>query len=423
LTRPFRAAAEERQDQSLNDTDRTRPLRVGVIFEQPLEVGGGFQQPLNDLLWFREWAQSADIEATVFTPHPKNMEVLRQFGIEAQFLKAGIRDALVLFLKSLGPFDLFQRFVRIRSPFEKHLMKNDIDVVYFTTASFRHLLLYKLPFVITIFDGCHRDAPEFDEVREFGEFESREVLYRSACAKAVLVVVNSEELAADLGRRYGLEPGRAVCIPFSPSTYVTRSAAADATADARVLQKYALEGGYLFYPAQFWSHKNHATLLAALALLRSEGMPRRLVLCGADRGAGERVQRLVAHHGLSDLVSMLGFVDSTDLPALYRGAAALVMPSYFGPTNLPPLEAWSVGTPVIYPAAFESFAGNAAVLFDYDSPRSLADAIIEVAAPEVRATLQAAGKDRLQHFAERIKAGRRAFADQMQRLQYRRRAI
>ena len=59
------------------------------------------------------------------------------------------------------------------------------------------------------------------------------------------------------------------------------------------------------------------------------------------------------------------------------------MPSYFGPTNLPPLEAWAVGTPVIYPEAFKAQAGDAAILFDYDDPRSLADAIVS-SAPTAR---------------------------------------
>ncbi|MGN5486390.1 glycosyltransferase, partial [Campylobacter coli] len=89
-----------------------------------------------------------------------------------------------------------------------------------------------------------------------------------------------------------------------------------------------------------------------------------------------------------------------ELGALYRGAAALVMPSYFGPTNLPPLEAWAVGTPVIYPEAFKAQAGDAAILFDYDDPRSLAEAIIRLRDEGTRERLRAAGERRLAQFAE-----------------------
>jgi glycosyltransferase involved in cell wall biosynthesis len=38
--------------------------------------------------------------------------------------------------------------------------------------------------------------------------------------------------------------------------------------------------------------------------------------------------------------STLGFVSHEELSALYKNAVALVFPSFFGPDNLPPLEAF-----------------------------------------------------------------------------------
>lgn len=396
-----------------------KPLRVGIILEQPLEVGGGFQQSLNELLWFCGWARSADTAVVVFTPHPESISLLSDLGIKAELLKAGILDHLALLLKYSRACDLLQAVLRIRSPYERRLMARGVDLVYFSTPSNWHLLLYKLPFIMTIFDGCHRDAPEFDEVREFGEFERREMLFRSASTKAALVVVNSQQLIDALSRRYGMERDRAVCIPFSPSTYVGKSVADSSDDDAMVLLKHKLEPGYLFYPAQFWPHKNHVTLLAALALLRDRGVSKRLVLCGSDRGARGALEGLIAQYQLTDQVSILGFVDSTELGALYRGALALAMPTYFGPTNLPPLEAWAVGTPVIYPEAFRAQAGNAAVLFDYDSPTSLADAIISLDSADLCARLRLAGTERLKHYQSEIDEGHRQFALHMGRLKHR----
>lgn len=395
-----------------------RPLRLAVMLEQALELGGGFQQPLNDLLWLREWAAQSGNEIVVYSPYPKTIEILKEFGVEGRLRKFGVSDYLFLFLKYCGPFDLVQIALELKSPFERALIRDGIDVVHFTSTSKRHLLLHQLPFIITIFDGCHRDAPEFPEVRTFGEFERREILFRLASTKAVAVIVNASELIDDLCRRYAMERKRAICIPFSPSTYVSRSAP-DAAADAAVLAKYRLEPGYLFYPAQFWPHKNHVTLLAALALLRERGITERLVLCGSNRSGRDKIDLAIRTYGLSDQISIIGFVESAELGALYRGASALVMPTYFGPTNLPPLEAWAVGTPVIYPEAFKAQAGDAAILFDYDDPRSLADAIVSLRAEGTRARLSAAGHLRLAQFAEETKAGHQEFARHLERLKHR----
>ena len=84
-----------------------------------------------------------------------------------------------------------------------------------------------------------------------------------------------------------------------------------------------------------------------------------------------------------------------------------------------PLEAWAVGTPVIYPQALKAQAGDAAVLFDYDSPRSLANAIVSLDSADVRARLRRAGMDRLQYFAQQTEIGHRQFALHMDRLKHR----
>jgi glycosyltransferase involved in cell wall biosynthesis len=397
-------------------------FHVGVVLELPLEVGGGFQQGLSDITWLCGWAKTVDIDVTVFTTHPNNIGILSELGIEAKLLRIGWFDRLFLFLKYCGWFDLLQYALHLCPPFEKRLIREHVDIVYFLTTSNWQLVLYKLPFIITIFDGCHRDSPEFDEAREFAEFERREIVFRSASTKAALVVANAKEVIDALCRRYAMEQDRAVCIPFSPSPYVTRSieAGEQTDADAAILQKYDLQAGYLFYPAQFWSHKNHATILLAMSLLQKQGIQITLALCGSDRGSRSAMEALVAQLDLGDHVRILGFVPSTELGPLYRNAAALVMASYFGPTNLPPLEAWSVGTPVIYPEAFEAQAGDAAIPFDYDNPASLAQAIVSACLPEERARLVAAGKQRLEYFAEKIDEGHREFARHLLRLRYRR---
>jgi len=395
---------------------------IGVFLELPLDVGGGFQQSLTDIMWMRDWAGTAGLEVTVFTTLHDNLEILADLGITSVYLKLSWIDRLFLFLKYLGPFDLLQYSMRTCAPFERKLRSAGVDIVYFTTTSNWNLVLYKLPFIITIFDGCHRDSPEFDEVREFAQFERREIVWRSACTKAALVITNADELIDKLCFRYAMARDHAVCIPLSPSPYVARANADEATReqDSAILSRYGLEPGYLFYPAQFWSHKNHATILLAMRLLRDQGQKHTLVLCGSDPGARSTFEALVTEHKLEDSVRILGFVPSTELATLYRSANALVMASYFGPTNLPPLEAWAVGTPVIYPEALNEQAGDAAILFDYDDPASLAKAIVKVGSAEERARLAVAGKERLAYFAERIDEGHRQLAQHLMRLRYRR---
>ena len=51
---------------------------------------------------------------------------------------------------------------------------------------------------------------------------------------------------------------------------------------------------------------------------------------------------LIEAHTLNDQVRSLGYLPDEDISALYSGAVALVMPTFFGPTNIPFLEAWAM---------------------------------------------------------------------------------
>jgi glycosyltransferase involved in cell wall biosynthesis len=81
--------------------------------------------------------------------------------------------------------------------------------------------------------------------------------------------------------------------------------------------------------------------------------------------------------GVADQIHVLGFVNDDELAALYAGARALVMPTFFGPTNIPLLEAWALGCPVLtsdIPGVREQM-GDAALLVDPRRVDLIADGI------------------------------------------------
>src|SRR6202008_1593978 len=111
-----------------------------------------------------------------------------------------------------------------------------------------------------------------------------------------------------------------------------------------LLRKYELRKNYLFYPAQVWSHKNHVNLLlAAAALKREHQIDLPVVFVGSNKGNEEYGRQFAAQLQPSMEVAFLGFVPLEDLVALYRGAFALAYVTFFGPENLPPLEAFALG--------------------------------------------------------------------------------
>jgi glycosyltransferase involved in cell wall biosynthesis len=270
---------------------------------------------------------------------------------------------------------LYARFSRrgilTQTYLDRLLHRHGMDLVYCPAPSYlcRDLVFHS--FVTTVWDLCHRDWPEFPEVSHGREFEAREELYRHSLAKAVAVITESDRGRRNVQAWYGVQPERLAALPFPIPPWVGKTA----TAQPDVQAKYGIGGKYVYYPAQFWPHKNHTYILEGLlALQKVHGIAVSAVFTGADKGNVQAVLAQARALGIADRVHYLGFVPSEDMAALYRGAVALVMPTYFGPTNIPPLEAFALDCPVCYSdlPGLRDQVGNAAFLLDLDDPSHLA---------------------------------------------------
>jgi glycosyltransferase involved in cell wall biosynthesis len=147
-------------------------------------------------------------------------------------------------------------------------------------------------------------------------------------------------------------------------------------------------GDYVLYPANMWPHKNHERLLAAW---RSVDPGLTLVLTGQI--FGKRIEQ--------DRVVHLGHLAADDLPALYRGAVAMVFPSLFEGFGLPVLEAMACGTPVAASdqGALAEVAGGATVLFDPENVDEIAGAAQRLAHDEtLRGQLRLKGLEHARRF-------------------------
>jgi len=251
-----------------------------------------------------------------------------------------------------------------------------------------------IPFAVTIWDLQHRNNPWFPEVSQLHEWDKRESVSRTL-QRASMIYTGTQQGCKEITSYYQVPQEHIKVLPFATPIFALEAAKRPLRPEC--LSKFGLSSEYIFYPAQFWPHKNHVLVLEACTILRDTfGWNPTVVFTGSDKGNVNYVREYARRLGLTDQVKFLGFVEQNDLIDLYKGALCLVFPTFCGPDNLPPLEAFALGCPVIaseVPGAREQL-GDAAILVPPTNERALADAIVSLRDQKMRKQFINAGHTR-----------------------------
>ena len=297
--------------------------------------------------------------------------------------------------------------IRYSGYFRKWLSRYGIDWVLYTGPDARSFES-DVPYVMPIFDLQHRLQPEFPEVSADGEWEHREYLYRHGTRNATLLLADSETGKQDILDCYasfGVTADKIVVLPYVPPPYL--DSVVPQSERQRVRALYRLPDRFLFYPAQFWPHKNHLRVIQALAQLkRTKGIVVPLVLCGTYRGdlrtrVYGQLMTEARRLNVDSQIHYLGYVPNEVMSVLYSEATGLVMPTFFGPTNIPVVEAWMLDCPVITSdiRGIREQVGDAGVLVDPRSVDAIADGMRRVwESSDLRGDLARRGKARVSEF-------------------------
>ena len=256
-----------------------------------------------------------------------------------------------------------------------------------------------LPSVGWLPDFQHLRMPEFFKPTEIA---ARDRGYARIAKHCSTVILSSIDAQRDLER---FMPS---AVPNSRVLHFVSGFAGGETpvaSEARLRERYGIDGLYFHLPNQFWAHKNHRVVIDALALLKARGRPA-LVLCTGhtqDRRQPGHFDDLLRHAtqlGVEDNFRVLGLVPYEDLAGLTRHAVAVVNPSLFEGWSTTVEESKSLGLNIVLsdiPVHREQ-APEFGVFFDPRAPQSLADALTQVLdahSPEAALAHQARAREQL----------------------------
>ena len=251
------------------------------------------------------------------------------------------------------------------------------------------------PVVLTIHDVSYERHPQWYPYRRDW---ARRAFYRRSAAAAAHILTVSPFSAGEITEAYGIPTGRITVTPLGVDEgFEPADPSLPLELPPGVTPPYMLHVGDLH------ERRNLPMLVSALLAARrsASAAPLSLVFAGTDRGVGPTICSMAAQADARDAVVLLGSVTERRLRALYRGATALVYPSFYEGFGLPLIEAMACGTPVIASrvTSIPEVVGEGGLLLDPTATDAWATAMVSVANDEhLRARMRAAGLRRAVDF-------------------------
>ena len=206
----------------------------------------------------------------------------------------------------------------------------------------------------------------------------RELRFRTVLGSASLLYVLSEADKA-LGRQfYPQFSSKLRALPFA----VALPEAAGAGDPAAIRGRYSLPRRFVLFPGQLWKHKNHLTVIEAVARLKAKGSDVTVVSCGSpvdlrDPHHGARVRQRLVDLGIAEQFRILGMIPRPDTWALMRASIAVINPSLYEGWSTPVEEAKALGKPILLSdlAVHREQQPGLAAFFDPRDPDAVATAL------------------------------------------------
>lgn len=281
----------------------------------------------------------------------------------------------------------------------RQLRKANVDVFH---SPFHFGIPFNLhcPSVVTLHDAIDQSRwPRFRSWREmlrpgvWTNFSSHWI----ARYTTNRIVTVSDHSRTELIRHLRVAEDRLAVVPEAADPLFNRRPTEHELQTVR--ERFQLASPYFFYIGGFDDRKNLRFLVDAF---KKAALPdTALVLGGGSEHDRERVRKYAEQMGISPQLRILGPVDDTDLPALYRMALAFVYPSKHEGFGLQLCEAMAMSCPILAANAtsLPEVLGEGGLLFPLDNCEPLAAQLRLVATDEnTRLQLSERSFKRASHF-------------------------
>lgn len=330
-------------------------MKIGIFFDGHTNAGGGFYLSQSKLHLLTKSVDKEN-QYICFVTTNSSFNYLKKYeNYNLKIFKVSLFLKLIFFLFSFQTLKRIFKLFKFKNPLETELKKNQIDLLFFVSPSSFVRFCDETNFVYNIWEMQHRSIPFFPEYTDkkysTSNFEIRENSYKFAVDKAFKVIIDSDRSKHDIVKAYNCSREdifeTQAFVPTLPNYF---EKVKDKNNFDNIFEKLNLpKKKILFYPAQFWPHKNHIYLVNSLErMIQKDNKDFIMVFTGHDKGNKEYILSQIRNKNLQDYIFVFEYLSLEQIISLYLNSFAMTMTSLVGRSSLPLREAFYFGLPVFY---------------------------------------------------------------------------
>ena len=188
----------------------------------------------------------------------------------------------------------------------------------------------------------------------------RKFMYSKLSKKAFRIITESSHVKGDISKHFKV-PYEKIEVIESPPIF------SKIDEDFNLLNHYQeLTLPYIFFPAQFWKHKNHLRVISAFSRLLIDHKNLILVLTGSKIREYSKIINLIKELNIQENVKFISNIPQNHMPYFFQNARIVIAPTLYESISIPVFEAFYYKVPVCASGVYAIIdqVGDAGELFD-----------------------------------------------------------
>jgi len=326
-------------------------MKIAINFENLPKDGGAFHENILLTDVFKDFDKNK-YEIFYIVSNKQTEKILTDRDLKTIFFKKNLIFRIQNFLYKFPFFKFLLNKLKVQNTFEKFIQKNNVDLVIFNNPSEMSLMAFNLIYVIVFYELQHLQYNFFPEYKSYHNYDLREMVIKNFLQYAFKIITCVEKDKILLQKYYNALEDKIIVQPFVsrlPIIYEKKKEEVNFNNFFKKFEKTNKK--ILFYPAQFWPHKNHRYIIEAIESIvnKNKITDFHVVFCGFDKFHQlDFLKKIIKEKEISDYFSFYDYLEDEEIISLYLNSYALVMPTFVGHYSLPLFEAFYFKIPVFF---------------------------------------------------------------------------